>query len=111
MRLLWIILIAAAVSSCATTGSVTTRQPMASVAAARTGDSMETAIVIDASNESEGVDAEYRWIREHYPNAKLGSQALLTPPTGKFYDRMEFTTPDGIKHQVYFDITGFFGKM
>lgn len=32
-----------------------------------------------------GVDAEYKWIREHYPGSKTGSQALVFK-NGKPYD-------------------------
>jgi len=29
---------------------------------------------------------------------------------GKSYDRIVYTTPDGTKKTIFFDITGFFGK-
>ncbi len=36
------------------------------------GSSFEKAIVIQETNESSGVDAEYKWIRENYPGSKRG---------------------------------------
>lgn len=77
------------------------------------GLSMETAIVIEAANESEGVKAEYEYL-----DKKLGrrgadwnlDQQSLQSNGGKYYDKMEITLSSGDKVVYYFDITGFFGK-
>lgn len=74
------------------------------------GTSMENAVVIQAANESAGVQAEYRWLDLHFPGYKNQDQSLLNGKGGKVYDVINFTMPDGSKHSVYFDISGYFGK-
>jgi len=75
----------------------------------RDGSSYENAIVIQEKHEGPGVDAEYKWIREHYPGSKTLSQAL-TNKNGKPYDILTIQTADGTEKKVYFDISNFFGK-
>lgn len=71
---------------------------------------MANAIPIKATNERAGVSAEYRWIGEHFPRYKRGTQALLNG-NGRFYDSIEIVTASGERRKIYFDITEFFGKM
>jgi hypothetical protein len=74
------------------------------------GSSIEKAVIIkNAKNESEGVDAESKWIHKVHRGWRKGRQALLMQD-GKSYDRIEYTTPDGTKKTIFFDITEFFGK-
>ena len=84
--------------------------PKAESAATDDGHSFETAIVINASNESTGVAAEYAWIRAHLPGSRPAGQAVLNH-AGKMYDLIHVKLPNGSMRDVYFDITGFFGKM
>ncbi|GAB2177708.1 hypothetical protein [Dongia sp. agr-C8] len=72
------------------------------------GSSLESAIVIEAKNEIEGVRAEYRWIRDHMPGWRSGNQHLLNE-NGRVYDMIEVSR-GGETREVYFDITGWFGK-
>jgi hypothetical protein len=66
-------------------------------------------IVIHAPNEEAGIRGESEWIRAHYgPFAKLG-QGLLQCK-GKIADSVDFTTVNGTKHTIYFDISEWFGK-
>ena len=80
-----------------------------SSSSARDGSSYENAIVIQEKHEGPGVDAEYKWIRQHYPGSKTLSQAL-TNKNGKPYDILTIQTADGTEKKVYFDISNFFGK-
>ena len=73
------------------------------------GSSYENAIFIKKNNEKAGVDAEYVWIREHYPGSRTKMQALQVS-NGKHYDVLTIVTGDGTEKQVYFDISNFFGK-
>jgi len=75
----------------------------------RDGSSYENAIVIQEQHEGAGVDAEYKWIREHYRGSKVQGQAL-TNKNGKPYDILTIRTADGAEKKVYFDISNFFGK-
>ncbi|HEV7405062.1 MAG TPA: hypothetical protein VGO11_19115 [Chthoniobacteraceae bacterium] len=73
------------------------------------GSSLEKAIVIKGATEETGVHAEYEYLRQHFPGYKRGSQSLQNAK-GHAYDVLEFTTADGMKRTIYFDITAFFGK-
>ena len=74
------------------------------------GSSVEQAVIVkNAKNEEEGVGAEAKWIGKVHAGWKKGDQALLNK-NGKYYDRVEYATPNGKKETVFFDITAFFGK-
>ena len=73
------------------------------------GSSYDKAIVVKEKNETKGIAAEYKWLRDNYPGYKLISQSLDTKEK-KRYDIMEIETANGEKKTVYFDITNFFGK-
>lgn len=73
------------------------------------GSSFEKAIVLSAKSESTGVNAEYVYLRKVYPGYKLIQQSL-SHKNKKAYDVMSIETANGDKKDVYFDITGFFGK-
>ena len=86
-------------------------EPGATPTAAR-GLSCESAIVIDAKNEDEGVRREMAWIRDNFPGARKDSQDLLVDCNGKgsHHDAVHITTANGQKVTIYFDISGWFGK-
>ena len=73
------------------------------------GSSYETAVVINESSETEGVNAEYAWIKEHYPGSEVTSQAL-NYYKDKPYDIIDIVNGKGEKLSLYFDISKFFGK-
>jgi hypothetical protein len=73
------------------------------------GSSAEKAVVIREKNETDGVAAEYTWVRKRYPGCQNKSQAL-TSINGKSYDVLKIVTVDGVEKDVYFDISKFFGK-
>lgn len=73
------------------------------------GLSYEKAIVINKSNESEGIKAEYEWLTKNYPGYKSKGQSL-NYYKNKPYDIIEITTAEGQSKTLYFDISEFFGK-
>ena len=77
--------------------------------AQKNGSNYENAIVIKAKNETEGVAAEYKWLREKYPGYKLIEQSLSNEGK-KHYDILKIQTKEGEEKSIYFDITNFFGK-
>jgi hypothetical protein len=83
--------------------------PRPALADTADGATLETAIIVPAGNEFEGVDAEYGYLQDHYPGW-LHEQQSLIQDNGKVYDRIEIVGPDGIRKTIYFDITGWFGK-
>ena len=75
----------------------------------RDGLSKENAIILKANTEQEGVAAEYKWVRQHYPGYQLKSQSAEL--SGKIkYDILKIDTAKKEDLTLYFDITGFFGK-
>jgi hypothetical protein len=95
------------VLSCATARS---GKPSSSGASSPPGLSCETAVVIDAASESEGIAAERRWLAKNYPNGRLLEQSLSN--CGKrAVDMITVRSAEGTVVRVYFDITSFLGKM
>lgn len=76
----------------------------------RDGSSYEKAIVINETHERAGVDDEYIWIRNNYPNATTKSQ-VLTYYEDTPYDMLNIVTADGKTLKVYFDISNFYGHL
>ena len=76
----------------------------------RTGTSFDTAIVIDAKNEMDGVPAEYRWLKQNLKGYKPEGQSA-TAQGGHMYDIIRVKNESGKKREVYFDTTSFFGKL
>ena len=73
------------------------------------GSSPATAITLPGvEHETAGVDAEYAYIREHFPGCKPRTQALLTDK-GRHYDSIQLAGPN-CANAVFFDITDWFGK-
>lgn len=72
------------------------------------GSSFEKAIIIHASDEKSGVDAEYAYLKKHFPDYVTQSQSLKEH-NGKAYDVLEFRTA-GKKRVIHFDISSFFGR-
>jgi len=101
------LLVACAASQPTTRGDASA---VATTAQVRDGSSYDRAIVIQASNEFDGIAQEYRWIEKHYPGYKRGSQALAGDK-GRAFDILTFTDAKGDSHTLYFDITSFFGKL
>ena len=80
-----------------------------SVPIAPRGTSCNSAVVIDAANEKEGLARENAWIAENYPGAKTVGQALMTcndKPAGK----VDIETANGQKRSIFFDISKWSGK-
>ncbi len=71
-------------------------------------------VVMNAINDSEGVDAEYYYLEQRFGERPeewdLVSQALLDEGETLF-DRMDLMLSNGSSITIYFDITDFFGKL
>jgi hypothetical protein len=95
--------------SLAFAGSITRDTAKHDSIAVRDGSSFKKAIVIADTTESDGVKAEYNWLAIHYPGYTTNSQSLNFNEKRPF-DILYITTQDGIKKEVYFDISNYFGK-
>jgi len=108
--------IAFGITSCSSSKKTPTteKSPVATTAASTTydadGSSFEKAIVIKASSETAGINAEYGWLKKKYPGYKTKSQRL-TYHDKKPYDVITIETAEGNTVDVYFDISKFFGKL
>ena len=99
MRTLSSLLFLVALSSC--------RAPFVAHYEGGDGSTREQAVVVvGAPNGHFGPDAEYAWIEEHYPGAKIELQELVVPERGnQTYDILSITTADGAARKVWFNIT------
>ena len=74
------------------------------------GSSYATAVILQASNEFEGIALEDQWLASHYPGYREIGQGVNSHE-GKVYDYLEIVTSDGATKTIYFDITSFFGQL
>ncbi len=91
------------------TGNIDSLSVENSASVVRDGSSYEKAIVINEQHETQGIDAEYRWIHQKYPGAKVTKQTLNNYKC-KAYDVLYISIDGNGEKQVYFDISNFFGK-
>ncbi len=75
-----------------------------------THNNCDTAVFVKATTEHTGIQEEHQWIETHYPHATWDRQRLIQCPR-TIADKIEFTTVTGNQEVVYFDISGFFGKL
>jgi hypothetical protein len=74
------------------------------------GSSKEQAIIIlGAANETAGVDAEYDYLESKYGVFEIESQTYIGDKD-KSYDVLNIKLADGIREEIWFDITNFYGK-
>ena len=73
------------------------------------GSSMDRAVVIDATNETEGVRAEHVWQAHVHPRWRWSGEQATFRRDGRLFDMIRLRGPDG-PHELWFDITSFFGK-
>jgi predicted RNA-binding protein associated with RNAse of E/G family len=80
-----------------------------SVMSEKLGSSYENAVFIEEKTEQVGVNAEYQWLNKNYPGYKMKGQSLNFH-NDKPYDILHIVTADGLEKDIYFDISGFYGK-
>jgi hypothetical protein len=98
--------------SCSTTkraSNVTTNQNNISITTENDGSSYDKAIVINEKNESDGVHAEYAWLKKKYPGYNSKGQSLSFYKK-KPYDIISIVTSEGLEKNIYFNISNFYGK-
>jgi hypothetical protein len=100
--------VAAAAAEPAAPPATTDTRPRGIIIPAR-GLSCRSAIVINATNERDGIAQEKAWITENYPGAKQVKQALTTC-NDKPADQIDLETANGRSVSLYFDVSNFFGK-
>jgi hypothetical protein len=77
------------------------------------GSTIEKAVVINATNTSIGVPAEYEYVSSEYGQQDVGWTTVhqsLIMHGGKNYDVLLVKLPTGEEMSVCFDITLFFGQ-
>lgn len=79
------------------------------------GDTPETAVIITgAPNSMAGIAAEYQYLGKKFGPRnqfwKLKRQSVMKQ-NGRIYDRLELELKGGRKQTIFFDISGFFGKL
>ena len=66
-------------------------------------------VLSGVQHETDGVAAEYAYIREHFPGCRPTSQALLRDKD-RSYDAIKLDGPNCATKDVLFDITDWIGK-
>lgn len=72
------------------------------------GTTLETAVVVFAEDDRQGVDAEYRWLSYRFPGYERIMQELVSDGRAN-YDIITIRTRSGEAKTLYFNITSFFG--
>jgi hypothetical protein len=80
-----------------------------SVPIAPRGISCNSAVVVDAANENDGVAREDAWLAENYPGAKRIGKTLITCGDNATA-KVEIETANGQKRIVFFDVSKWSGK-
>ncbi|MDP4129410.1 MAG: hypothetical protein Q8918_00475 [Bacteroidota bacterium] len=105
MRNLYVLMAVLVLMACAC--SPTSKAPVNTAVA--DGLSFETAIVVNENSESDGIRAEYRWIKEHYADYRVKRQSQ--PKYKKrLYDIIQIQFSDDRVLALYFDISQFYGR-
>jgi|SRR6218665_491624 len=73
------------------------------------GTSFSNAVLLKVTTEREGMDEEYRWLRNLYPGYSLVRRSSVRKPP-RYYDIIRIRTRDGHLKDIYFDSTSFSGK-
>ncbi len=74
------------------------------------GSSFAKAIVVKAPTDHAGVNAQHDYIGKHFGKWRtIGVQSV--EHNKRLFDIMTFTTANGKKHTLYFDITDYYGKL
>ena len=74
-----------------------------------TGNSVDDAVVIDATSDRLAAQTEEEWIRHNYPGAERKKQSL-TSHGQHVYDVVQLQLIDGSTQRYYFDISKSFMK-
>ncbi|MFI5137447.1 MAG: hypothetical protein ACHQIM_06445 [Sphingobacteriales bacterium] len=106
--IIYIFIICALGASCSSAKKTIQNSATASVAG-NDGSSYEKAIVIHEDHETQGIHAEYAWLRDKYPGYKTKGQSL-NYYKNKPYDIIHIIMSDNKETDVYFDISNFYGK-
>ena len=69
----------------------------------------DATIILGASSEPEGIDAEYDYLESKYGEFELLSQEFIGE-ADRQYDLLRIQLPDGTEKEVFFDLTDFYGK-
>ncbi len=73
------------------------------------GLSFETAVIISETSELKGLNAENKWIKDHYLNFKLKTQTL-SMHDNKPFDVITIIVPTDKEIKLYFNIENFYNK-
>lgn len=82
---------------------------LAQAKAPPTHSSCATAVALEAPSHMEGVSSQYEFLEQHYPGYRPVQQAL-SDCGGKPTDVMTLENAQGQRVEVFFDLSGYFGK-
>jgi hypothetical protein len=73
------------------------------------GASIGTAMIVEAQNEFDAIDAESTWLLTRRPADRIVLQSLMLDGD-RAYDVFEMQTPNGETYRLHFDITDAYGR-
>lgn len=74
------------------------------------GTSFSNAVVLKVTTEKDGIDEEYRWLRNLYPGYTLVRRSKVKR-SPRHYDIIRIRTKEGHLKDIYFDSTSFAGRL
>ena len=74
------------------------------------GSSCDTAVIVNLTDRSKGVAAEYQWLQDRFQGGKRGRQAFARGRDGRTFDTIEWIRLDGSPVWICFDVTQFAGN-
>lgn len=70
------------------------------------GTSFSNAVMLKVTTEKDGIDEEYRWLRNLYPGYTLVRKSRVSR-SSRYYDIIRIRTKEGHLKDIYFDTTSF----
>ena len=70
------------------------------------GVSFSDAVLLRVTNERDGLDEEYRWLKNLYPGYSLVRRSSVKR-SARHYDIIRIRTREGVLKDIYFDSTSF----
>lgn len=73
------------------------------------GSSTSQAIILLDKKESDGIAAEYDYLKKTYPGYHFITETMIFENNRPF-DKFQIKTADGTDQTIYFDISSYYGK-
>jgi len=107
VRIARLVAVAALLFSAPLLGADPSSVPAGITYAGGDGLTVSTAVIITGGNDFTTTKAEYAWLHQHVPGAKVMNQSLFNAD-GHVFDKLRVTLSNGSQRSYFFDITSGF---